>query len=93
MGTQSQQHQRATPPWPHVDHENDIKTSLSEETSYLDEDTVTIVLMQAIMRLSVQSRRKMLMFMHQAEEADRVTVEMTTEPDGLLELRLMYQDG
>ena len=42
MGTQSQQHQRATPPWPHVDHESDIKTSLGQETSYLDEDTVTI---------------------------------------------------
>jgi hypothetical protein len=32
------------------------------------------------------------MFMHQAEEAERVTVEMTTEPDGRLELRLTYQD-
>ncbi len=53
MGTQSQQHQRATPPWPHIDHDNDIKPSLREETSYLDEDTVTIVLMQAILRLSV----------------------------------------
>ena len=92
MRTQSQQHQHATLPWPHADDENNIKTSLGEETSYLDEDTVTIVLMQAILRLSIQSRRKVLMFMHQAEEAERVTAAMTTEPDERLELRLTYQD-
>ena len=92
MGSESQGHQRAPLPWPRVDDETDIKASLSNDTSYLDEETVTLVLMHAVLRLSVRSRRKMLIFMHQAEEAERVTAEMTTEPNGRLELRLTYED-
>jgi len=75
-----------------VDDEGDIGTGAYEQASYLDEDTVTIVLMQAILRLSAESRRKLLMFVHEAEDAARVAAKLRTEPDGRLELRLTYQD-
>lgn len=78
--------------WPQVDDVGDISTGAYEQDSYLDEDTVTIVLMQAILRLSAESRRKLLMIVHQAEDAAYVAAELRTEPEGRLELRLTYQD-
>ena len=90
MEMHPQNNQYFVVPWPAED-ESDFKT-VSEEACYLDEDTITVILMQAIMQLPVESRRKLLMFMHQADDPARVAAEMRAEPDERLELRLTYRD-
>jgi len=92
MNIESHYRQHPTLVWPQTHQEAAVKTADSEAACYLDEDTVTIVLMQAILRMSSENGRKVLMFMHQAQDAERVAVAMTTEPDGRLELRLTYQE-
>lgn len=87
ISTQDSQHSGL---WQSED-ESDFNT-VADQACYLDEDTITVILMQAIMRLPVESRRKLLMFMHQADDPARVAAEMRAEPDERLELRLTYQD-
>lgn len=91
MRMQSQNNQHSTIRLPQDDDESDFDTA-PEQACYLDEDTVTVVLMQAIMQLPVETRRKLLMFMHQADDPARVAAETRAEPDERLELRLTYQD-
>ena len=92
MRTQPDDLRRITHPWPQAMNGSSVAAENDEQSSYLDEGTVAVVLMQAILRLSTESRRKLLMFMHQAKEAERIAAEMDAEPDGRLKLRLTYQD-
>jgi hypothetical protein len=91
MALLSQEDRRPTP-WAHTEDKNGFESAGSLQHCCLDEDTVTVVLLQAILRLSAETRRKLLMFMHQADDAERVGAELCTEPEGLLELRLNYQE-
>ena len=92
MNIEPQQHRRPTLVWPQSDQEAIAQASELDTACYLDEDTVAIVLLQAIFRMPAENRRKILMFMHQAQDADRVATEMTIEPDGRVDLRLTYRE-
>ena len=93
MNMEPRHQQPPTLVWSQTHQEAAAKTTHLETACYLDEDTVTIVLMQAILRLSSENRRKVLMFMHQAQHPERIAAATTAEPDGRLELRLTYQEA
>ncbi len=92
MGMQSQRRQSSTIPWPHAAKPCAIDQKSTEQDFCLDEDTIAVVLLQSILKLPAETRRKLLMFVHQADEAESIAAEMRAEPDGSLELRLSCQD-
>ncbi len=47
----------------------------------------------AILGLSAEARRKLLMFLHQANDPARVSTELRTDRDGRLDLRLTFQEN
>jgi hypothetical protein len=93
MNMEPRHQQHPTLVWSQPHQEAAAKAADPDAACYLDEDTVTIVLMQAILRLSPENRRKVLMFMHQAQHPERIAAAATAEPDGRLELRLTYQEA
>ena len=91
MGFRPQEQKRSARPWPQGEEGNEIDMGL-EQTCCLSEAGLEVALLEAILELSPETRRKLLMFLHQADDPERVVAEVRAEPDERLELRLTYQN-